>query len=101
MSRYARKRNDSIKPGMGIDGTKGESFTRQHNSTSWNPPDPSDKIMPSGGRYTDNRSGLRNLPSEEVRAGNNQAGVGRDISGDVEKNSREQVGSGPIKYGVD
>jgi hypothetical protein len=95
MSRFARKRDDSIKPGCGIDGTKGENFTKEHVSSPWSPPATGDKIMPSGGRYTNNESGLRNKQPDDVS--NTPA---RDILDNVERNSGNGA-PGPIVYGVD
>jgi hypothetical protein len=95
MSRFARKRDDSVKDGCGIDGTRGQDFTKKHASSPWSPPATGDKIMPGGGRYTNNESGLRNKKPDDVS--NTPA---RDIFDNVEKNSGNGA-PGPIKYGVD
>jgi hypothetical protein len=95
MSRFARKRDDSVKAGCGIDGQKGERFTKEHVSSTWNPPNPGDKISKPGGAYTNNESGLRNKQPDDVS--NTPA---RDLWDDVEKNSGNGA-PGPIKYGVD
>jgi hypothetical protein len=56
-----RKRNDSVKPGCGIDGRKGEDFTRQNRGDPWNPPHiPGEGINPKGhGVYTNDNPPLR------------------------------------------
>jgi hypothetical protein len=56
-----RKRNDSVKPGRGIDGRKGEDFTRQNRGDPWSPPKiPGWGINPKGhGVYTNDNPPLR------------------------------------------
>lgn len=56
-----RKRNDSVKPGMGIDGTEGEDFTRRR-TDPWKSNPEGDYLSPQGaGRYQDRDAGfLRN-----------------------------------------
>jgi hypothetical protein len=89
MSRFARKRDDSVKPGCGIDGKGGERFTKEHVSSPWSPPATGDKIMPGGGRYTDNKSGLRNKQPDDVS--NTPA---RDIWDVVESNQPDDGNRG-------
>ena len=60
----ARKDNsDSVKPGFGIDGAKGEKFTRQHAGNPWAPPRLSDELSPAADRKakhaSDDDAGLR------------------------------------------
>jgi hypothetical protein len=96
MSRFARKRDDSVKAGMGIDGQKGERFTKENVSSTWNPPNPGDKISKPGGAYTSNDRLLRNKQPDDVS--NTPA---RDIFENVQKNSLDDKGTGPVKFGVD
>ena len=58
-----RRYNDSVKPGCGIDGSKGENFTKNRQDP-WSPPKMGgEDISPRGnGRYTNNNPGLRNKP---------------------------------------
>ena len=60
------KRNDSVKPGCGIDGTLGENYTKGGKSP-WNSNPGGNFVSPSGaGKYQDeDASFLRNkLPAE-------------------------------------
>jgi hypothetical protein len=92
-----RKRNDSVKPGCGIDGTEGENLTKQR-TDPWKSNPKDDYLSPQGaGKYQDaDASFLRNkMPSDQ------SGGVGtRDILDNVERNSGTGK-PGPIKYGVD
>ena len=92
-----RKRDDSVKPGKGVDGSEGENFTKQNRTDPWNRNPRGNFISRDGGRYTNNESGLRNKPQG--------AGTGdtHDIFDNVERNSDEASktgGLGSIKYGV-
>jgi hypothetical protein len=63
-----RKRNDSVKPGCGIDGTEGESFTKQR-TDPWKSNPKDDYLSPQGaGAYQSGDADfLRNkLPDEAV-----------------------------------
>ena len=63
-----RKRDDSVKPGMGIDGRKGERFTKEYASSPWSPPE-MEKINPKGaGKYTSDERVLRNKQPYEAGA---------------------------------
>jgi hypothetical protein len=96
-----RKRNDSVKSGCGIDGSKGENFSRQYDVDPWNPPKMGgEDINPKGtGRYTSNDPGLRN------KAPGSGTGDTHDIFDNVCRNSLDDDAGGsrpgPIKYGVD
>ena len=115
-----RKHNDSVKPGRGIDGTKGENFTRG-GTDPWT-------VQPSGGRekpYSRNAKkapgdrwsepadvsqfgpgGVRR-PDDFQSAGGSVAGgarrtSSRDIFDDVQANDGPRGGaSAAIRYGVD
>jgi hypothetical protein len=93
MKRY---RNDSVKPGKGIDGSLGENYTKVGRVNPWDS-NPKGNAVPYGaGKYTDNDPPLRNkMPSDQ------SGGVGtKDILDNVERNSGTGK-PGPIKYGVD
>jgi hypothetical protein len=104
-----RRRNDSVKPGMGIDGTQGEKFTK------------SGLTAPDSMTYTYENGPERNYdPLAKPRPGDQWAEVGmdqslgrrnqrdfqwrsevRDIFNDVQANDGDQGGaSAPIRYGV-
>jgi hypothetical protein len=77
-----RKRNDSVKPGCGIDGSEGENYTKGGKSP-WNSNPGGNFVSPSGaGKYQDeDASFLRNkMPYEATEAA-------RDIFNDVEGQS--------------
>jgi hypothetical protein len=91
-----RKRDDSVKPGKGIDGSLGENFTSR-SQDPWTVRPASvdyvrgdgvkrrDSVKSAGQRYTDNESGLRNKPADDQSGG---AG-NRDIWSDVEGQSSD------------
>ena len=55
-----RKRNDSVKPGMGIDGTEGEDFTRRR-TDPWDSNPDGNFTSPSGaGRYQNKNANFLN-----------------------------------------
>ena len=60
-----RKRNDSVKPGCGIDGAEGENFTKR-GTNPWDSNPSGDYLSSQGaGVYQDkSASFLRNVPSE-------------------------------------
>jgi hypothetical protein len=63
-----RVRNDSVKPGMGIDGRKGERFTKEYAKSPWAPGD-MEKINPRGaGVYGRDERVLRNKQPYEATA---------------------------------
>jgi hypothetical protein len=77
----ARRRDDSVKAGCGIDGKLGENFTKG-GSDPWNPPTLTDDLTDKGsGAYTRNdHAGLRQkLPAEAATRS-------RDIFDDVTAN---------------
>jgi hypothetical protein len=96
-----RKFSGKVKPGMGIDGTEGESFTRrgtdpwtvQPRGVDYVPGDGvkrRDTVKSAGQRYTDNESGLRNkMPDEDPMQGTEGRATGRDIWSDVEGQSSD------------
>jgi hypothetical protein len=90
-----RNRNDSVKPGCGIDGSGGENFTKNRQDP-WSPPKMGgEDINPKGaGKYTSDDSGLRNKLPDEATSNS------RDIFDNVEKNSGEGKPAA-IRYGVD
>jgi hypothetical protein len=101
-----RRRNDSVKSGHGIDGAKGENFTRQYNQNSWN-------VTPSGGNersYSRNAKkapgdrwaqvGATTQPLREVEDFGYRASK-RDIFDDVLENDGPRGGaSAAIRAGV-
>jgi hypothetical protein len=84
-----RKFSGKIKPGMGIDGTEGENFTKR-GTNPWDSNPRGNFISRTGGAaYTNNESGLRNkLPDEDPEQGLNRGGQ-RDIWSDVEGQSSD------------
>ena len=90
----AQRYNDLVKPGCGIDGSKGENFTKNRQDP-WSPPKMGgeDIAARGNGRYTNNNPGLRNTPP------GSGTGATHDILDNVERNSTP--GSGAIRYGVD
>jgi hypothetical protein len=86
-----RKRNDSVKPGCGIDGTEGESFTRQR-TDPWDSNPKGNRVPYGAGKYTDNESGLRNKPPSDQTGG----AVSYDIWDSVEGQSGDS-GSRAVK----
>ena len=90
-----RRRDDSVKPGCGIDGTEGETFTRQR-TDPWDSNPKGNRIPYGAGKYTDNESGLRNKPPSDQTGG---AGS-KDILDNVQRNSGTGK-PGAIRYGID
>jgi hypothetical protein len=85
-----RKFSGKIKPGMGIDGTEGESFTKR----SGDPWDSNPKGNKNTGgelaAYTNNESGLRQkLPDEDPDQGTRSRGGGTDLWDAVEGQSSD------------
>jgi hypothetical protein len=63
-----RKRDNSVKDGCGIDGSKGQRFTKEYADSPWSPPE-MERINPKGaGKYTNDDSGLRNRRPYEATA---------------------------------
>jgi hypothetical protein len=103
-----RKRNDSVKSGPGIDGSKGENWTRANASDSvWGIPNPGGEER----RYDRNAGSSRGDQwierSEQNLLRNKQpfdwAAGKRDIFDDVISNASgnpEDGFSAPIRYGV-
>jgi hypothetical protein len=79
MKRY---RDDSVKPGRGIDGTLGENYSREHAVNPWNSNSKGNRVPDGTGAYTSNDPILRNkLPAEIADSDK------RDIWDDVEGQS--------------
>jgi hypothetical protein len=55
-----RRRDDSVKPGKGIDGTLGEDYSRKHAVDPWNSNPEGNSNRVKAGKYTDNTPPLRN-----------------------------------------
>jgi hypothetical protein len=102
-----RKRKDSPpKPGMGIDGTEGEDFSRKYAKDPWGYGGASQGSETSyGGEYSPNSDGdaAQRTSSKDFQFWAET----RDILDDVEANSRPRGddnfgfdATGPIKYGV-
>jgi hypothetical protein len=96
-----RKFSGKVKPGMGIDGTEGESFTKR-GTDPWTVEPASveyvrgegvrrkDSVKSAGQNYTSNESGLRNrLPDEDPEQGTRSRRVGTDIFDAVEGQSSD------------
>jgi hypothetical protein len=87
-----RKRNDSVKPGMGVDGTEGENFTKRSTSP-WNSNPRGNFASPKGrGVYQDASPGLTNkMPDDDYseQGKYNLAGGARDILDAVEGQSSD------------
>ena len=99
-----RIRNDSVKPGRGIDGTEGENYTKQHRVDPWDSNPKGNRVPYGAGKYTDNESGLRNKAPGSGTGGTGESlqGGTHDILDNIEKNSNSGTDrTGPIKYGVD
>lgn len=71
-----RARNDSVKPGCGIDGTEGENFTKRRTS-------PWDSNPRGNFGAGNNEAGLRNKLPYEATTGS------RDVFDDVENQSSD------------
>jgi hypothetical protein len=101
-----RVRDDSVKPGRGIDADLGENYTKQHRSDPWTPPKIGDGQVNSRGhgKYTDDESGLRNKAPGAGTGGTGESlqGGTRDILDDVEGNANAGTDkTGAIRYGID
>jgi hypothetical protein len=109
MKRY---RNDSVKPGKGIDGTEGEDFSRKYAKDPWGYGGASQGSEKSyGGEYSPNSDGdaAQRTSSKDTQftweGGSNGDTWGLDIFDLVNANSDVRgdsvnANSGPIKYGV-
>jgi hypothetical protein len=87
-----RKHFDNVKPGKGIDGSEGESWTKDHNvpnrrGDSYPGGDDGERSQP--GAYTSNRSGLTQGTDFQFSA------ASRDIFDDVTENQDQNVSSDP------
>ena len=91
-----RRRSDNVKPGKGIDGSLGETYSRDHAVDPWDSNPKGNRVPYGAGKYTDNESGLRNKPADDQSGG---AGS-RDILDNVERNSGTGK-PGAIRYGID
>jgi hypothetical protein len=93
-----RRRNDSVKPGCGIDGDLGSNYTKQHRTDPWDSnPKGNDVGARGAGKYEDKEvSFLRNRPADDQTGG---AGS-KDILDNVERNSGTGK-PGAIRYGID
>jgi hypothetical protein len=91
-----RKRNDTVKSGRGIDGSLGETYSRDHAVDPWNSNPKGNRVPDGTGAYTNNDPPLRNKPASD------QSGdVGtKDILDNVERNSGTGK-PGAIRYGID
>jgi hypothetical protein len=94
-----RKRNDSVKPGKGIDGRLGEDYTEKFNVPDMQFAYPGQRSKESSyaGEYTSNDSGLTR--TDDFQFGS----ASRDILDDVESNQNpggEFDTTGPIKAAV-
>lgn len=92
-----RKRNDSVKPGCGIDGTEGENFTKR--STSFFKSNPRGNFIDKKGvgAYQDaDASFLRNVPANDDPEGGKYtlAGDAVDILDAVEANQSDSGNRG-------
>jgi hypothetical protein len=75
-----RKRDDSVKPGRGIDGTEGEDFTKRRTSP-WKSNPKGDYLSPQGaGAYQGSAYFLNNKLPDEATASS------REILSEVEAN---------------
>jgi hypothetical protein len=98
MKRY---RDDSVKPGCGVDETEGEDYTKKFNVGNMNNPD----VYPGGqgsersraGNYTTNDAGLRRDDDFEGSAGSRQ--IWQDVEDNQNPNG-EFASTGPIRAGV-
>jgi hypothetical protein len=99
-----RKRNDSVKPGKGIDGTEGEDFSGKYAKDPWGYGGASQGSEKSyGGEYSPNSDGdaAQRTSSKDFQFWAQE----RDIFDDVNANSDVRgdsvnANSGPIKYGI-
>jgi hypothetical protein len=112
-----RKFSGKVKPGMGIDGTEGESFTRR-SQDPWTQQSRGVEYVPGDGvrRKDTVKSGqgidddigvgiLRNkMPDGDPEQGNRSRGGGKDVWDNVNANSDDVSptrGPGPVRFGVD
>ena len=96
-----RTRNDSIKSGVGIDGSEGERYSKTGAVDPWNSNPRGNFIDKKGvGAYTSNDSGLTNkMPDEDyAEQGKYNLVRGRDILDQVEANQSDS-GNRAIKSG--
>ena len=81
---------------MGIDGRGGETIPGTTRFRPWDSNPKGNRVPYGAGKYTDNKSGLRNKPPSDPTGGAET----KDIFDNVNRNS--DIGKpGPIKYGVD
>jgi hypothetical protein len=85
-----RRRDDSVKPGCGIDGNNGANFSRQYARNPWDSNPEGDYMSPQGaGAYEDeNADFLRNVEDYQFRAKT------RNIADQVEQQSNLESDSG-------
>jgi hypothetical protein len=102
-----RKFSGKVKPGMGIDGTEGESFTRG-SQDPWTQESNYKEKPNYPGKYSDNDKILRNKepdgPGRTTTSRKSGGGDARDIYDNVDRNSDDVSktgGTGPIRFGVD
>jgi hypothetical protein len=102
-----RKRNDSVKPGCGVDDDLGADYTKKYKTPMDNPsvyPGQRSNESSYAGAYTSNDSGLTRTDNFEGPDSSNFGGSGsRDIMSDVESNQNpngEFDSCGPIRAGV-
>jgi hypothetical protein len=102
-----RKRNDSVKPGCGVDDDLGADFTKKYKTAMDDPsvyPGQRSEESSYAGEYTSNDSGLTRTDNFEGKSGSRFGGsVSRDILDDVETNQNpggEFDTTGPITAGV-
>jgi len=92
-----RRRDDSVKPGCGIDAAKGENFTKQNRSPMEGVQSVHEERSSYSGAYGTNDPGLRTKRDVQFRWET------RDIYTDVVDNDGGSANggfSGPIKAGV-
>ena len=105
-----RRRNDSVKSGVGIDNGKAQSFSRDYNVSPWD-------VVPAGGnersysrndgsskgdKWIERGAASQNLLRNKPPADSTGSAATRDIWGDAVEGNGEinGGGSGPIRYGV-
>lgn len=82
--------SDKVHKGMGIDGDKGENFTRQHNCDPWNPPELTDGLSDGKGKYTSNDVSFLNRKASDTPR-NDPAAKAREIWQEVEDQSPDDL----------
>jgi hypothetical protein len=86
-----RKRNDSVKPGCGIDGSEGENYTKK-SGNPWDSNPAHDFMSPKGrGPYQNAGSGLTN---KQQNGGSSDMSDGIDILDLVESNQSDSGNRG-------